>query len=83
MTDVKVSPTPIQRNSLDVAMELTQMHKQLMELMGMDFESTDIAQTYAGYYALAQTLQRQSVDSLSGLVSDEILAVIRRSESSY
>ncbi|MGW6666611.1 hypothetical protein [Peribacillus sp. NPDC055009] len=80
MTDVKVSPTPIQRNSLDVAMELTQMHKQLV---GMGFESTDIAQTYAGYYALAQTLQRKSVDSLSGLVSDEILAVIRRSESPY
>lgn len=51
--DVSVKPTPIQRNKLDVATELTQLH---FEKFAVDDEE-HIKQIFTEYYSLVQYLE--------------------------
>ncbi len=51
--DINVRPTPIQRNKLDVAMELTQLHTTIYSPGNKD----EIAQLFAKYYSLARLLE--------------------------
>ncbi|ASB93412.1 hypothetical protein [Bacillus subtilis] len=68
MADITTKPTPIQRNPLDVATELTQLH---IKRFGADYED-DIANTFAKYFALAAKLNRTHPDSLANLLPEEV-----------
>lgn len=70
--DIKVSPTPIQRNALDVAMELTKMY---VERTPVDAEELD--SVFARFYAVANTLQNKSSSHLSVLIPAELLSKIK------
>ncbi|MFN2748267.1 MULTISPECIES: hypothetical protein [Bacillus] len=50
------NPVTIQRNRLDVAMELTQLHIKQFHIL----EEEEIPGIYAQYYALAHCLQKDS-----------------------
>ncbi|MDI6684163.1 hypothetical protein SAMN02744787_1216 [Bacillus subtilis] len=65
---ILTKPTPIQRNPLDVATELTQLH---IKRFGADFEE-DIANIYAKYYALASKLERTHPNGLVDFLPEEI-----------
>jgi len=67
--NIKVSPTPIQRNSADVAMELLNIH-----LQNVHFQATDIGGIYAQYFALAKTLEYKSPSDLKEFIPEEIAA---------
>jgi hypothetical protein len=73
---VSVKPTPIQRNVLDVAMELTALH---VHNFGANKEELD--QIFAKYYATAYYCHRNN-DNLYSLVSEEILNKTSRIKSS-
>jgi hypothetical protein len=68
--NVKTSPTPIQRNKLDVAMELTELHSRLGGFRQSGHQA--LQQTFAEYYALVSLCEGASYEELEGLVSDEI-----------
>lgn len=51
--DIRVKPTPIQRNYLDVATELTQLHIKTFPIESKD----DIKKTFAEYYSLVMRLE--------------------------
>lgn len=51
---IEVRPTPIQRNRLDVATELTQLHADIRSSGG----DTGIAELFARYYALVFFLEQ-------------------------
>ncbi|WP_369546141.1 hypothetical protein [Bacillus velezensis] len=74
MADITTKPTPIQRNSLDVATELTQLH---IKKFGADYEE-DIANTFAKYFALAAKLNRTHPDSLVNLLPEEIKSKLKK-----
>jgi hypothetical protein len=69
--NVTVSPTPIQRNAQDVAMELFQYHANCF---GVPEE--DIQDTYAQYYALAKYLQSKNPNKFTSLLDPEVLKKI-------
>ncbi|MGC4376199.1 hypothetical protein WD019_04560 [Fictibacillus sp. Mic-4] len=73
MSDINVqtTPTPIQRNAFDVAIELTELHRSKK---GMNFKAEDIEETFAKYYALVRVLESSSYDRLQELVSEDILS---------
>jgi hypothetical protein len=64
---VKTSPTPIQRNKFDVAIELTQLQRQLG---GLSY-SEDIEKTFAKYYALAILCENANYEQLLSFVSED------------
>lgn len=51
--DLKIRPTPIQRNELDVAMELTQLHFKELSIEGEDH----IKKVFTEYYSLIKSLE--------------------------
>ncbi|AUJ77561.1 MULTISPECIES: hypothetical protein [Bacillus amyloliquefaciens group] len=57
MADITTKPNPIQRNSSDVAVELTQLHVEQFGLENKD----DLANIYAKYYAVAHLLKTNPV----------------------
>lgn len=57
--DVNVKPTPIQRNRLDVAIELTQLHMQSFGATNEDY----IKKAFAEYYSLVYHLERTAINS--------------------
>ncbi|MFC0271108.1 hypothetical protein ACFFIX_06540 [Metabacillus herbersteinensis] len=65
--NITVSPTPIQRNAFDVAMELLTMHQQKSVV-----EAEDISEIFAKYYTLANTLQKKSASDLKAFLPEEI-----------
>ncbi|MGC8229007.1 hypothetical protein ACP2W0_08390 [Pseudobacillus badius] len=71
---VKVSPTPIQRNSADVAIELLEMH-----LRKEAVDANEIEVLYAKYYALARALEATKAYDLKVLVTNEIRAKLWKS----
>jgi hypothetical protein len=71
--EVKVNPTPIQRNANDVAFELTQLH--VSRIPG-DIDNID--ELFAKYYAIAATLNGTHPKFLNNLVPEEILSKISR-----
>ncbi|WP_456270466.1 hypothetical protein M1E15_07015 [Bacillus sp. JZ76] len=74
MSDITTKPTPIQRNPLDVATELTQLHIRKFEVVTEE----DIANTFAKYYALAAKLNRTHPDSLVNLIPEEIKSKLKK-----
>jgi hypothetical protein len=72
---VKVSPTPIQRNRLDVAMELTQLQRGLH---AGSLQKDDIETTFAKYYALATFCEGATHEELEQFVSEEIKSKFAR-----
>lgn len=56
--DIRVNPTPIQRNTLDVATELTQLY-----FSRVAFESIEeIQETFLKFYTVAYHANRAKVD---------------------
>ncbi|MED1820996.1 hypothetical protein [Bacillus subtilis] len=74
MSDITTKPTPIQRNSLDVAIELTQLHVEQFGLEGKD----DLANTYAKYYAIANTLKNKNLEALKKFLPEEIKSKLKK-----
>lgn len=57
--NISVSPTPIQRNELDVAMELLALHVNKVPV-----EAEEIGDLYAKYYSLAYILKKGKPNDL-------------------
>nr|WP_324635452.1 hypothetical protein [Bacillus subtilis]WRS94205.1 hypothetical protein VDS57_02040 [Bacillus subtilis] len=74
MADKTIKPTPIQRNSLDVATELTQLHLEQFSVA----DEKEIADLYARYYTLAATLKNKSYVELLDFLPEEIRSKITR-----
>lgn len=51
--EIKVKPTPIQRNVLDVAMELTQLYYECVTPKGVE----EIQETFSKFYTTAATCE--------------------------
>jgi predicted secreted Zn-dependent protease len=68
---VKVRPTPIQRNSIDAAMELTYLYIDKFQN-----EPEKLEEIYSRFYALASKLERRHPDHLNSLIPEEILKKI-------
>ena len=66
--DLKVKPTPIQRNSLDVAMELTEMY-YVSHNQG-DLE--EMQNTFAKFYSSVQVAQNLKITGVLDLVPKEL-----------
>ena len=69
--DIHVKPTPIQRNRLDVATELTQLH---IEKYGMVDEGY-IKKVFAEYFSLVIHLERtahNNADNLKKFLPEDI-----------
>lgn len=66
--NVNVNPTPIQRNSADVAIELLKIHTRLEGFAGPD----DIEKAFARYYALAATLKATRPERLKQFITEDI-----------
>lgn len=58
--NINVDPTPIQRNYLDVAMELTQLHFQEFSVKNDEH----IKQMFTEYYSLILLLERTRVNNI-------------------
>jgi hypothetical protein len=71
--NIKVSPTPIQRNSADVAMELIHLHVRLKAT-----DVNDFGELYSKYFAMAETLKRKSPNELAKLLPDDFYATKSR-----
>jgi hypothetical protein len=71
--NVTVSPTPIQRNANDVAIELFKFHSR-----SFGVAENEIEQTYAKYYALAKYLQTKNGSNLTALIDQDILNKISK-----
>ncbi|MCM3616695.1 hypothetical protein M3936_03770 [Sutcliffiella horikoshii] len=69
--NVKVNPTPIQRNKHDVAFELLTFHAKYKRPAAEEIELL-----YAKYYALADYCENVSVVNLQKLLSDELKAKV-------
>ncbi|WP_099157284.1 hypothetical protein [Virgibacillus ndiopensis] len=72
--NIKVKPTPIQRNPLDVAMELTKIYIE----KGFQTEPENLEDIYSRFYAVAATLHHKHPDYLKKLVPDELLSKIKK-----
>ncbi|MGE6673735.1 hypothetical protein ACQKEX_01340 [Bacillus pumilus] len=59
---------PIERNKLDIALELTQMHLNRYVTNHPD----QLSEVYAKYYALLEVLDLSSYDQLIDLLPDEL-----------
>jgi hypothetical protein len=71
--NIYVSPTPIQRNKFDVAVELTNLHSSRF---GFTSEE-NIQEIFSQYYALARFLDNSSVADLKYLVNEDIYAKVK------
>jgi hypothetical protein len=69
---VRVSPTPIQRNKFDVAVELTQLHFE----QNINTTSNDIEGLFAKYYALAEYCEKVHLSKLQKLVPADIVSKV-------
>lgn len=65
--NLSVKPAPIQRNPLDVAIELVNLHVQ-KEIV----DASELSELYAKYYALAYTLTRKNPKDLFDFLPEEI-----------
>lgn len=74
---VSVKPTPIQRNSLDVAMELVNLHVNKEAV-----EASELGELYARYYAIAYTLTRKGESELKDLLPEEIKSKLTKTSHS-
>lgn len=65
--EIKVSPTPIQRNYNDVAMELTQLYYKANHTGEYTIER--IQEVYKHFYAIAISSHNMEYDEINKLVS--------------
>jgi hypothetical protein len=70
---VYVDPTPIQRNTIDAAIELTQLYLRY----GFNEPDEKLEDIYSRFFSLVHTLHRKPYDNLRDLVPDEILSKIK------
>ena len=64
-----INPTQtIERNKLDIALELTQLHLNRYEASHPD----QLSEIYAKYYALLEVLDLSSYDQLIDLLPDDL-----------
>ncbi|ELK47193.1 hypothetical protein [Halobacillus sp. BAB-2008] len=70
---INVKPTPIQRNKLDTALELTKLQ---IETFGIEANENEIENQFAKFYSLAATLEGTRHQRLGDLVPEEILKKI-------
>ncbi|MED3888278.1 hypothetical protein [Priestia aryabhattai] len=70
--NIEVSPTPIQRNSADVAMELFKQHIRIKST-----KVDEYGDLYAKYYAIAETLRRKSPSDLEQFLPSNFFAKSR------
>ncbi|MGQ7864891.1 hypothetical protein [Bacillus sp. WC2502] len=68
MNDLINTTQPIERNKLDIALELTQLHLNRYETNHPD----QLSEVYAKYYALLEVLDLSSYDQLIDLLPDEL-----------
>lgn len=71
--NIRVSPTPIQRNSADVATDLVQLHTRLKAT-----DVNEIGDLYKKYYAIAETLRKKGPNDLAKLLPDDFYATKSR-----
>lgn len=71
--NVNVNPTPIQRNSADVAVELLNIYYRVNAIN----DENEIANIYSKFYATAEFV-RLNYRNLNGLVPEEILNSVKR-----
>jgi hypothetical protein len=71
--NIKVSPTPIQRNKLDVAMELINYHTSRKNVAAEELEVL-----FAKYYALVTLCEHKSIEELQNLLGEELLGKVGR-----
>ena len=67
--DIKVKPTPIQRNASDVAMELLKLH---IENEPADFSVEGLQNIYTKFYTTAKFLESVHYTSLKDLLPEEL-----------
>lgn len=67
MPDVNVSPTPIQRNANDVAVDLINIHASRFVL-----NEEDIPALYVKYVALARYMNSKNYNDLKQFLPEEI-----------
>lgn len=66
--EVKVAPTPVQRNSLDVALELTQMYFRAKSTNSPD----EIAEIFSKFLATSRIFEHTSYDTLKKLLPENL-----------
>jgi hypothetical protein len=72
---VSVKANPIQRNRLDVAMELTELHTRLYGAL-----EEDIEKVFAKYHALVCYCEKNAY-GLNQLISEEVKVAEKRTSS--
>lgn len=72
---LNVSPTPIQRNRLDVATELTHLYFGDRTSQSIN----EISEVFAKFYAIVQITDSKSNSELQSLVDPELLAKFSKS----
>lgn len=71
--DIKVDPTPIQRNALDVAMELTELSLKVKRPESHE----ELKTIFAEYYALAKVLNSVNFMELEKYLSDDMKELLK------
>jgi hypothetical protein len=74
--NIKVDPTPIQRNKFDVTLELLDLH-----LRRSSVNADQLQELFAKYYALATYCENMSPENLQALLSEELLEKVGRFEA--
>ena len=72
--DIKVKPTPIQRNILDVAMELTELFCNYHSYESLE----DLQNAFVKFYAVAQTCEYAGIEKLLEYVPEEFKKVYKK-----
>lgn len=72
--ELKVIPTPIQRNSLDVAMELTQLY---YSAYGIKENIDEIQHDFLKFYAIADFADRNTYRQLVEFLPEEAKKLVK------
>lgn len=72
--DIKVNPTPIQRNTLDVATELTQL---FFSRFAFDSEKA-IQDAFLKFYAVAEAARLTNFKELTEYMPEELKSIIEK-----
>lgn len=71
--NVSVTPTPIQRNILDVAMELTQLYYNSHQTGSLE----EMQETFSKFYAVAKVLDNTHHSYFKDVLPEEISKLIK------
>lgn len=70
--DIKVSPTPIQRNPLDVATELTLRYYETYNVESKE----DVQDTFLRFYVMAETASKTNYRKFIDYLPENVKAII-------